>query len=67
MAHQPLPEHLSGVLHTPVVSDASYEDSDKDIGRSESEAVVTAPVRNDEPIVTRRVWYFTVLYTIHVD
>lgn len=67
MAHQPLPEHLSQVPHVPVVSDASYESSDKDEVGSESEAAVIAPVRNDEPIVTRRVQCFTALYSTHVD
>lgn len=67
MAHQPLPEHLSQVPHVPVVNNASYESSDKDQVWSEPEAAVIAPVRNDEPIVTRRVRCFTALLSIHVD
>lgn len=55
MSRQPLPENIPDVASNPLAVMDSAEGSGKGGSGHETEVVAIAPVRRDEPIVTRKV------------
>ncbi|KAI0375961.1 MFS general substrate transporter [Pilatotrama ljubarskyi] len=63
MSRQPIPEIVPEVMAHPLVTVDSEDDSGKGDSGVETEVVAIAPVRKDEPVVTRKeLWSYYLYY-----